>query len=233
MQQLPLEVRLADFALFATYFPGPNQAALQALKQTAASQQAQVHWLWGRSGSGRSHLLQATVAEAAALGRRCAWLPLTQPHELNPGLLEGMGELDLLCVDDVDAIAADASWEHALFRLFEELRASGGSLVLSASCAPAEAGIALPDLQSRLASGPVWRLRNLDDAELQQALQLRAQWRGLELSDEAAVYLLRRVERATGAVFDWLDVADRAALAAQRKLTVPFLKSVLENPPSE
>jgi len=60
---------------------------------------------------------------------------------------------------------------------------------------------------------------------------LRARWRGLELSDEAAVFMLRRVTRDAGALFKVLDIADEAALAAQRKLTVPFLKSVLSPPP--
>ncbi len=229
MQQLPLEIRLADFALFATYFAGPNQAAVQALQQAAQAEGPQVHWLWGRSGSGRSHLLQASVAAAAGQGRRCAWLPLAGPAGMDPAVLEGMGNLDLLCVDDADSVAAEAGWERALFRVYEELRGTGGRLVLSASCAPGDAGFALPDLASRLASGPTWRLRELADEELQQALQLRAQWRGLELSDEAAAYLLRRVTRATDALFALLDVADRAALAAQRRLTIPFLRSVLES----
>jgi DnaA family protein len=48
------------------------------------------------------------------------------------------------------------------------------------------------------------------------------------LSAEAGQYLLRRVTRSATALFAVLDEADGAALAAQRKLTVPFLKSVLE-----
>lgn len=224
MRQLALELKLADFARFETYYAGPNAAAVAAVKNAALNTQQQVHWLWGATGSGRSHLLQAAVAQA---GGRCAWLPLADPAALAPAMLEGMGDLDLLCVDDIDAVAGDAEWERQLFRVFEDLKANAGRLLVSASTAPADAGFSLRDLESRLASGPVWRLQSLDDDDLCAALQLRSNWRGLELSDEAAGYLLRRVTRSTAALFDWLDVADQAALEAQRKLTVPFLRSVL------
>lgn len=223
MRQLALDLQLADFARFASYYAGPNAAAVAAVRACAEQGGHQVNWLWGPPGSGRSHLLQAAVARA---GARCAWLPLAEPG-VTPAMLEGMGALDLLCVDDVDAVAGHAEWERALFAVFEELKAGQGRLLASASSAPAEAGFALRDLASRLASGPVWRLQQLDDAGLQAALQLRADWRGLELSDEAAAYLVRRVERSPAALFRVLDAADQAALEAQRKLTVPFLKTVL------
>jgi len=225
MQQLPLDIKLADFALFETYYNGPNEAPVAALRHLASQSGQQVHWLWGRPGSGRSHLLQATVAAADG---RCAWLPLGNPEELSPQILDGMGELELLCVDDIDAVAGDPVWERQLFRVFEELKSRQGRLVVSGSSVPTEAGFALPDLTSRLASGPVWRLRRLTDEDLLAALQLRAHWRGLDLSAEAAGYLVRRVTREFSVLFELLDKADQAALAAQRRLTVPFLKSVLE-----
>lgn len=226
MEQLPLEIRLADFARFETYYSGPNQAAVAALQHAAEEVGQQVHWVWGRTGSGRSHLLQAAVHAARG---RCAWLPLDPGGGRKPALLDGMGALDLLCVDDIDAVAGDGEWERALFRVFEELKVNNGRLIVSASSAPASAQFELRDLASRLASGPTWRLKALDDDELLAALQLRAKWRGLELSHEAATFLLRRATREVGALFELLDVADQAALAAQRKLTVPFLKSVLES----
>ncbi len=225
MQQLALDLKLADFARFETYYAGANATVVSAVRAAARGSESQVHWLWGEPGSGRSHLLQAAVAESTG---RCAWLPLGDRAVVAPEMLEGMGDLDLLCVDDIDAVAGDAAWERQLFRVFEDLKASGGCLLVSASSAPAEAGFDLRDLASRLASGPTWRLQRLDDDELLQALQLRARWRGLELSDEAGSFLLRRVARDSATLFGWLDKADAAALAAQRRLTVPFLKTLLE-----
>lgn len=226
MRQLALELKIADYARFSTFFGGPNAAVLAALERAATETEPALHWIWGPRGSGRSHLLQAAVAAAA--GQRCAWLPLGAPADLDPAILEGMGTLELLCLDDVDCVAGQADWERALFNLCEDIKAQGGRLLLSAGAAPRNAGFALADLTSRLAGGAAWRLQPLTDDDLLGALQLRASWRGLELSDEAGRFLLRRVERQQSSLFALLDRFDRAALAAaQGRLTVPFIKTVL------
>jgi DnaA family protein len=228
MQQLALDLQLADYALFDTFYAGPNAAVINALQLAATEPGAQVHWIWGSPGAGRSHLLQAAVAAAGEVGHACAWLPLAN-DELIPAMLEGMGGLDLLCVDDVDVVAGDAAWERALFQVFEELRANDGRLLVTASMAMPESGIRLRDLASRLASGPTWKLQSMGDDDLLAALQLRSRWRGLELPDEAGQFLLRRTDRSSTALFLLLDRLDQAALTAQRRLTVPFIKSVLSD----
>jgi DnaA family protein len=228
MQQLALDLQLADYALFDTFYAGSNAAVVNAIKRAATEAGQQVHWIWGAPGSGRSHLLQAAVAEAGAAGCACAWLPLGN-DDLAPGMLEGMGGLDLLCVDDVDAVAGDAAWERALFAVFEELRANNGRLLVTAATAMHESGIRLRDLASRLASGPTWKLQTMSDEDQLAALQLRSRWRGLELPDEVGQFLLRRTSRSSAALFSLLDRLDQAALTAQRRLTIPFVKSVLDS----
>jgi DnaA family protein len=227
MRQLALDLKLADFALFETFYAGPNAAVVGTLKQAATEPGPRVTWLWGGTGTGRSHLLQALVAAASKAGDICAWLPLAD-SDLAPGMLEGMGALQVLCVDDIDRVAGDAAWERALFRMFEDLRNNKGRLLVSASAPASEVAFALPDLQSRLASGPTWKLQPLDDDALLAAMQLRARWRGLELPEETGRYLLRRVERTTATLFALLDELDAAALEAQRGLTIPFVSNVLE-----
>ncbi len=228
MQQLALDLKLADFAVFETFHAGPNALVLEAVHEVSTDPNPQLAWIWGGEGSGRSHLLQAAVAAAGEGGRACAWLPLTDTSEVRPAFLEGMGALDLLCIDDIDHVAGYAEWERSLFRLLEDLREQGGSLLVSASGPPVDAGFMLPDLASRLASGPTWKLQYMDDADRLAALQLRANWRGLDLPDETGHYLMRRVNRGSNALFELLDRLDGAALTAQRKLTIPFVKSVLE-----
>lgn len=228
MRQLPLDLALEEFARFETFSAGSNGAVVAAVQQAATDPRPAMHYIWGAPGSGRSHLLQAAVAEAPA-DQRCAWLPLDGSAALAPEMLDGMGQLNLVCLDAVDAVAGHAGWERALFNLCEARKAHGGRLLATASAAPGAAGFALPDLASRMAAGATWRLQPLDDDELLQALQLRARWRGLELGTDAGRYLLRRMPRAPAQLFASLDKFDAAALAAARgRLTIPLIKTVLE-----
>jgi len=228
MQQLPLEVTLADYALFETFCAGPNAACVHALRELATVAAYSFAWIWGPPDSGRSHLLQACVNAADAAGGRSAYLPLDPEVGLTPEVIEGLDACDVICVDDVDAVAGNAAWERALFLLYEGVRVRGGRLVMAAEHAPLHCGFALPDLASRFTSGATFRLRSLSDEDRVRAMQLRAGWRGLELPDDVARYVIARVERGTGSLFGLLDRLDREALVAQRRLTVPFVREVLK-----
>jgi DnaA family protein len=228
MQQLPLEIRLADHAVFNNFLPAGNEQVIHELKAAAERADLPMLWVWGLPESGRSHLLQACIAAADDRGRRAAYLPLDRALALPAAALDGLGELDLVGLDDIDAIAGEAALEHAVFGLFEQLRQSGGRLVVTAAAPPGEIGYGLPDLASRLKSGGVYRLRSLDDAGRLEALQIRARFRGFDLPEDTGRYLLKRTPRGTGSLFRMLDTLDRAALVAQKRLTIPFVRRVLD-----
>ncbi len=227
MQQLPLEVGPADHAVFANFYPGPNAALLHALQDLAVCSQRGLLWLWGPAQCGRSHLLQATVAAADEAGQRAIYLPLNSASDLGAAALDGLAAMDLVAIDDVEAVAAQPAWETALFELYEQLRQRGARLVLSSNRAPLHADFALPDLTSRFTSGATFRLKPLSDDEKIEALRHRANWRGFQLPRDTAVYLLSRVDRHTGRLFELLDTLDKKSLVAQKRLTVPFVKAVL------
>jgi DnaA family protein len=99
-------------------------------------------------------------------------------------------------------------------------------LVLAARHSPAAIGLKLADLATRLAAGLVYQLKPLSDPEKIAALRLRAQRRGLEMTEEVANYLLARFPRDTHSLFALLDKLDTATLVAQRRLTIPFLRGL-------
>jgi DnaA family protein len=220
MKQLPLGVRLRTSAVFGNFLPGPNLEALEALRAGATDPL----WIWGGDAAGKTHLLQAACADHAAPG---AYLPLGD-GALPPEALEGLESLSLICLDDVDRIAGELPWERALFALFNAAAEQRSRLVFAARGAPTAARWALPDWASRAASCRVYQLRLLDDAERIEALRMRADARGLSLPLETAEYLLKRMPRDQRALFDLVDALDEAALAAQRRLTVPFVRDALK-----
>jgi DnaA family protein len=225
-RQLALPIRLADHARLGNYFPAGNEALLAALAAVAAGRGRAPVWVAGAAGSGRTHLLQATVAAVPA-GLGAAYVPLDRATALPPAVLDGLGGLALVAVDDVDAVAGDAAFEAALFRLYESLVPRGGALVLAARADVPDCGFRLPDLASRLAAGLRFAITPLDDAGRLAALQLRARFRGLELPDETGRYLLNRVARGPASLFALLDPLDEAALASGRRLTVPFVRALI------
>lgn len=226
MQQLPLSVRLRDTARFSSYVRGRNSEAVQLL---AAGPQAapRVLWLWGRAGTGKTHLLQAACAAVGGQGGAATYLDLQ--HDAEPAWLEGCESLDLVCLDGIDAAAATADWSAAIFRLHTLMQDLAGRLCVSSTQPPASVPFHLPDLRSRLLAGSVHQLHELDEGGQLEALRLRARQRGLDLSEDAAAYLVHRVPRDMHTLCAVFDQLDEASLAAQRRLTVPFLKDVLES----
>ncbi|MCA1798124.1 MAG: DnaA regulatory inactivator Hda [Xanthomonadaceae bacterium] len=225
--QLPLGVGLTDGAVFATFHAGPNAAAVQAVRDAAAGRGEPVVFLHGAAGAGRTHLLQAACVEAEQAGRRAALLPLHRCAALPPQVIENWEQYDLVCIDDVDGIAGDAGWERALFVLFNALRARGGCWLAAGANVPGALGLTLPDLASRLAAGPVFRLQPLDDDGRLAALALRARRRGLELPDEVGRYLLKHAPRDMVSLYGLLERLDHASLSQQRRLTIPLVKEIL------
>lgn len=226
MQQLPLGVRPADTASFEGFVPGPNREVCELL---AGAAPPRLLWLWGRAGNGKTHLLQAACAGVSAHGGAAACLDLEIP--CLPDRLQGFESLDLVCLDGLERISADAAWNAAVFRLLALMQDAGGRLYVASTAPPASLQFRLPDLRSRLLAGVVHQLRELDEEGRMQVLERRAQRRGLQLPREAAAWLVHHLPRDLRSLCDALDRLDDAALAAQRRLTVPFLRTVLDRQP--
>jgi DnaA family protein len=221
--QLPLALKLADYASFATFVNGGNAAAVEHTRSLAAGRGDTV-WLWGAAGAGKSHLLQAACRAATAAQRRAMYVGLPAG---SPAILADLEQVDLLAIDDVHAIAGDRSWEQPLFVILNAFLNRNGALLLSANAPAAQCGFAMADLASRGAGAVTYRLAPLADGDRAAALRLHATARGLELDAAAAEFLLKRVARDMTALTSWLARLDRASLSAQRRLTIPFIREQL------
>jgi DnaA family protein len=225
MEQLPLSVRLRDTARLANFVTGRNREVFE-LVAGAPGAAPRVLWIWGRPGTGKTHLLQAACAAVAERGGSASYIDLATAA--GPGWLEGCENLDLVCLDALDAVAGDAGWNEGIFRLHTLMQDAATRLYVTTTSPPAGVEFRLPDLRSRLLAASVHQLLELDEAGQAEALRRRAEQRGLELSPEGATYLVHRLPRDMHSLCAILDRLDEASLAAQRKLTVPFLREALE-----
>jgi len=225
VSQLALPLQLADYAVFETFLADGNEAAVDYLRSLPGAGEGHGAWIWGAPATGRSHLLQATCERFAD---RAAYLPLADMAEAGPALLEGLASRQLVCIDDIDSVAGNVGWERGLFALCNALAEAGHHLVVSAAASPRESGIVLADLRSRLQRLATFHLRALDEAARMAALQLRASHRGLELPADTARFLMTRSRRDMKSLYELLDRLDLEALRAQRRLTIPFVRDVLQ-----
>lgn len=230
-RQLSLGVSLNDEATFANFYlpaEGGNRQAVAALAGQLDADGERLLYLWGASGAGLTHLLQAACHRAHASKRSAQYLPLKDLAGFAPdSLFEGLETQELICLDALDAVIGNRIWEEALFDLFNRVHETGNRLVFSALLGPKELTLQLEDLRSRLNWGVVYQVEVLSDEEKQAALRMRARARGMEMSREVAQFILSRAPRDMNELFVLLDRLDELSLQEQRKLTIPFVKQVL------
>ena len=227
-RQIPLQLEPGRLDRFEDFVPGPNQNVLTATRQLLDEPGGSL-FLWGPEGSGKSHLLNALCHAAREKGLGAFYIALQpQPDEAAAGL-DGLQDLDLVCVDDLDSVVGKNVWEQALFRCFNEVRAASGRLVVSSRLSLSSLQFNLPDLQSRLAWGLRMNLCLPDDGGKLQVLQQRARALGIELPRDVQRYLIKHSKRDMGSLLAMLERLKDAAFVAKRRITVPLAKEILSS----
>ncbi len=218
---------LKQSATLDNFIQGDNAQAAAEVRNCTQARHGCYLYLWGANGTGKSHLVTAAAKAADNNSLAVAYIPLSRAPELSPEMFNNIEHMDLICLDDIHSIAGDPDWEEALFHLFNRTREQAANLIITANCGPSALQLDLPDLVSRLASGVSYRLSALDDSTKTQLLVDLAKKRGMELSADTANYILNNYSRDTAALLAFLERLDHASLAAQRKLTIPFIRTLI------
>ena len=227
-RQLALAIQINHEATFHDFCWGENTLLQQQLHRSLEASGDRLLYLWGMAGSGKSHLLQACCQAMGQQYQSAIYLPLHTLKDWGADVIEGLDEQSLICVDDIDAIAKDATWEEAIFHLYNRVRDQEKSLlIISGKVPPAQLAIQLPDLRSRLSWGLVMQLHELNDEDKIKTLQSHAFKRGLKLPNNVVQFLISRCGRNMHDLYALLDKLDEASLIAQRKITIPFVKDIL------
>ncbi|WP_101925940.1 MULTISPECIES: DnaA regulatory inactivator Hda [Luteimonas] len=224
--QLPLALRYPPDQRLDTLV-APDAALRPLLAAFAASSTRQSLFVAGAAGTGKTHLAIAVCAEAERRGQRAVFVPARGAAGRLADAVASLHDYDLVAIDGLDGIAGDRDDEVALFDLHNRLHDGRRRVLYTATVWPDELPLTLPDLRSRLAQCTRVALAPLDDAGRHEMLQLRATRRGLQLDPAAIDWLLRRVDRDLPALTALLDRLDRASLASQRRVTVPFVRQLL------
>ena len=189
-------------------------------------------YFWGESGSGKTHLLNGCCDFARLQNRRSVYLPIGTEHD--DGSLPNGFDYDfdckgVVCIDDLQNLKGNRESQEALFTLYEQLNAQDGVLIIAANQPPTQIQLELKDLESRLTSGGIFTLSPLSDEAKREALILRASQRGFELETRAVDFIMTHYDRDTPALFALFEELDRASLSEHRKITIPFIKRLIDN----
>ncbi len=225
--QQPLALSWRDGGHFHDYYPGHSNADAVALLRQALGEGDCSICLHGPEGSGRTHLC---LAAADAAGDAGYYLSLRRPRVEALALLEQQGAVPLLCLDDAHRLLGDRDSEKVLFDVHNRVRDGGGTLLYTQRGDVADNDFALADLRSRWRGAIQIHLRALSDQELAKGWSERAKLRGLQPDPAVISWLLTHRRRNFSDWMDTLERLDRAALAAGRRLTLPFVRGLLKGP---
>ena len=224
--QIPLNLSLRDDSTFANFYSSNNTEVITHLKEFIRTNNEPYLYLWGAASSGRTHLLQACCHAKSAQRKTISYIALKKTG-ITPEFLLGMESYDLVCIDDVDSVLGNDLWEETLFYFYNKIREQNNQLIVTATTSTLQLKCHLKDLHSRLAWGPNYQLKSLNDEQILLALQLRANNRGLDLPRDVGLFLINRFPRNMSDLFAVLIQLDKASLIAKRRLTIPFVKEVL------
>ncbi len=229
MLQLPLSVALRVDATFDNFYISPaNTWVVDALQHFCQQPNEFYAYLWGPSGTGVSHLLQASQHRLQS--HNIQYLPLAEIIHYDysaQDILSGLETLDIVVIDDIQHIAGNGDWEEALFYLFNRMRDTGKKLLIGGHQSNTHLPVNLPDLQSRLQWGESYRLEPLDDDAKKQVLIDRSASMGLSIKEDVVQFMLNHCGRNLTDLMELLEQLDQVCLIEKRAVTIPFVKSVL------
>jgi DnaA family protein len=223
MKQIALDIGLAPGPTLASYFAGSNEPALRHMQLWAGSptRSPVPTYLWGESASGKTHLLKAVEQSLREQGASAGWLDATihEPPEFNESWA-------VVLLDDVHLYTAVQ--QHAAFNWFVNAQTHQRGVLAAGLLPPADLQLR-EDLRTRLGWGHVFQLHVLQEPERRAVLRQEADARGVFLGDDVMDFMLTRFSRDLGSLVALLGQLDGYALQTKRAITIPLIKSMLEN----
>ena len=227
-RQLALQIQINERASLKNFFVSKNNnKIIQILKNILLNSINGVQVFIDDLGSnGKSYLLQAICNDFSNPNNSSIYIPMQEAINLDPSILEGVSELNLICIDDVDLINKRREWEIALFNLINECHEKECFLLLSGSINKLEA---MPDLVSRIKKMETLRLEAINDDELLEATQAISKNLNIKISDKNLNYLINNSKRDIKTIFKTLSQLEKESLERKKSIGLNLIKEVIRS----
>ena len=227
-RQLALQIQINERASLDNFFISKNNnKAIQILKNILerSNNGAQI-FIDDLGSNGKSYLLQAICNDFSNSNNSTIYIPMQKAINLEPSILEGINDLNLICLDDIDLISNQRDWELALFNLINECYEKDCFLLLSGSIDKLEV---IPDLISRIKKMEILRLKAIDDDELLRATQAISKNLNIEISDKNMNYLINNSRRDVKTIFATLSQLEKESLERKKSIGLNLIKEVIQS----
>ena len=179
------------------------------------------------SNIGKSHLLQSVCNFYNEIGKTSFYLPIKKALDYDPSILDSINKIDLICIDEIDFIAKNDEWERAIFNLINQCQQSTSRIIFSVSGSIDTAGFNLPDLLSRLNKLLKYNVTNLDDRDIEAAIDLIIEHNSINIGDKEINYILNHAKRDIAHLKHILFKLDEYSLSTKKKITIPLIKEII------
>lgn len=224
--QIPLKLEPSRENRFDDFVPGPNATVVESLK-SVLQEPDKLLFLSGPEGTGKTHLLNAACLAVREQGLTAFYAGLRSLPDGSQQMLEGLENIDLVCIDDLHMVAGNDRWEEALFHCLNRIRSKQGRIVLSSRQRLSALPFVLPDLISRLQGGLRMQLLVLEESDKIRVLNRHADSLGIDLPEDVGRYLIRHSSRNLGKLLHMVEGLQQAAFVSKRRITIPLAREVL------
>ena len=169
----------------------------------------------GEKGSGKTHLAQ--------IWSRKSYATVLTPRDLSAKTYRELSYNSYI----LENLSQFLSNEVELFHLLEYVISTKKNLLITTDQQIKQLHITLPDLQSRLNSIFVVEIKKPDEAMIEQILVKYFSDRQISISSIVIKYLVARVNFSYREIAETVEKLDKASLAAQKNISIPFIKSIL------
>ena len=229
-QQLSFSQLIPDQKELHEFIWGENALLKFHLEHILEKADDKFVYIWGNTGSGKSHLLQ-TVCHQYDKKLSSIYLPLSLADTIPPSSLDNLEQQHIVTLDDIHLIKGRHDWEEAIFHLYNRIRDKKDTLlIIAGNLPPNQMALKLPDLVSRLQWGMSWQLKEPSDEIKLQIIMQSAVKKGFYIPETVGQYLLSHYARNLNTQMEILDILDNSSLQAQRRtISIPFIKECLKN----
>ena len=230
-KQLNLDVKLDEAINLNNFILCPStEIILKASKDfVSGSDTTKTFFLWGKKGTGKNYLLHSINREFLEKKLHSAFVSFDNNLVVNPSVLEGLEELDVIFIESMEQFPSSKEWELALFNLINACLLKDCKIFISSQVTAKHMEINLVDLKSRLLAFPAFELPEINEDEKLKAMQEAASRKGWELEDNVLSYILTHTSRNLSDLMSLMNELDTFSLEKKKKVSIALVRELISN----